>query len=196
MKHAQYLSQLDGASFDKKAWMIATFILIVINLGLSSALLLKKNTVQTTFLPPELHQPFSLNDGIYSHAYIEQIATWFISQTLNYTPSSFEYQLDTFLKHVDPALFSKLRQTLLQEFEDIKKQQRSSVFFTQKVRVRGLMAIVSGVRQIKVGMTEASLEQEHWYIKLTKRADGLVTLAEFKQVSDHDINVFMGAAKQ
>ena len=193
MKHDTYLSQLGGAAFDKKAWMVAALLSIVINVGLTSALLLKKNTVQTTFLPPELHQPFNLNDGIYSDAYIEQIATWFISQTLNYTPASFEYQLETFLKHVDPELFSVLRQTLLQEFEDIKKQQRSSTFFTQRVHVRGLLAIVSGVRQIKVGNTDASLEQEHWYIKLTKRTDGLVTLAEFKQVSESDIKVFTGA---
>ncbi len=193
MKHDTYLSQLGGAAFDKKAWMVAALLSIVINVGLTAALLLKKNTVQTTFLPPELHQPFNLNDGIYSDAYIEQIATWFISQTLNYTPASFEYQLETFLKHVDPELFSVLRQTLLQEFEDIKKQQRSSTFFTQRVHVRGLLAIVSGVRQIKVGNTDASLEQEHWYIKLTQRTDGLVTLAEFKQVSESDIKVFTGA---
>lgn len=193
MRHDHYLSQLGGATFEKKTWMLATFILLFINMGLTATLMLKKNTVQTTFLPPDLHQPFTLDDGIYSNAYIEQISTWFISQTLNYTPSSYEYQLDTFLKHVDPDLFSKLRLTLLQEFEDIKKQRRSSTFFPQKVHVRGLLAIVTGIRQIKVGNTDASMEQEHWYIQLTKRSDGLVTLAEFKQVSELDIKHFMGA---
>jgi type IV conjugative transfer system protein TraE len=193
MKHNMYLSQLGGAAFDKRAWMVVTFVLLVVNLGLTTALLVKKNTVQTTFLPPELHQPFTLNNGIYSNAYVEQISTWFISQTLNYTPASFEYQLDTFLKHVDPSLFSQLSQTLLQEFEDIKKQNRSSMFFPQTVRVRGLSAVITGIRQIKVGMTDASKEQENWFVKLTKRTDGLVSLAEFKQVTKNDTKAFMGA---
>ena len=191
MKHRQYLSELSGAAFDKRAWMAAFFISLLINTGLTAGLLLKKNTVQTTFLPPALHQPFTLNDRVYSNAYVEQVATWFISQTLIYTPASFEYQMSTFLKHVDPNLFTSLRQTLLQEFEDIKKQRRSSTFFTQKVRVKGLNAIVSGIRQIKIGSTDASLDQEHWLVKLTQRSDGLVTLAEFKKVTEQDANSFI-----
>ncbi len=192
MQHDRYLSLLAGTTFEKKSWMILAFLSLLVNLGLTTGLLLKKNTIQTTFIPPALHQPFTLNDGNYSNAYVEQLSTWFISQTLIYTPASFEYQMTTFLKHVDPDLFSKLRQTLLLEFEAIKKQNRSSTFFVQKVRVRGLSAVVSGVRQIKVGMTEASLEQEHWYVKLTQRQDGLVTLADVKKVSESDARAFSG----
>ena len=192
MQHDRYLSLLAGTTFEKKSWMLLAFLSLLVNLGLTTGLLLKKNTIQTTFIPPALHQPFTLNDGHYSNAYVEQLSTWFISQTLIYTPASFENQMTTFLKHVDPDLFSKLRQTLLLEYEAIKKQNRSSTFFVQKVRVRGLDAVVSGVRQIKVGMTEASLEQEHWHVKLTQRQDGLVTLADFKKVTESDAKAFSG----
>ncbi len=191
MKHTKYIGELGGANFDKKLLMVALIASLLVNLGLTASLLTKKDIFTTTFIPPELNQAFTLTDGNYSNAYVEQVSTWFLAQTLNYTPASFEYQMNTFLKHVDPALFSKLRQTLLVEFDDIKKQRRSSTFFTQKVRVKGLSALITGVRQIKVGSTEASLDKEHWYIQLTKRRDGLVTLADFKQVSETDANSFV-----
>ena len=191
MDHRKYMSELSGTAYEKRAWALAFFVSLLINAGLTAGILLTKNTIQTTFIPPNLHQAFTLNDEVYSNEYVEQVATWFISQTLIYTPESFKYQMSTFLKHVDPTLFTKLRQTLLQELEDIKKQRRSSTFFTQKVRVKGLSAIVTGVRQIKIGSTDASISQEHWHVKLTKRADGLVTLAEFKKVSEVDAANFI-----
>ena len=191
MDHRKYMSELSGTVHEKRAWALAFFVSLLINAGLTAGILLTKNTIQTTFIPPNLHQAFTLNDEVYSNEYVEQVATWFISQTLIYTPESFKYQMSTFLKHVDPTLFTKLRQTLLQELEDIKKQRRSSTFFTQKVRVKGLSAVVTGVRQIKIGSTDASIGQEHWHVKLTKRADGLVTLADFKEVSEVDAANFI-----
>lgn len=184
MNPDQYLSELGGVKRDKTAWMAAFFISLFINAGLTAGFLLKKEIIQTTFLPPEINQPFTLHNGVYSESYVTQVSTWFLSQTLIYTPSSYEYQMTTFLKHVDPELFSKLRQTLLQEFEDIKKQRRSSVFFTQKIRVKGLSAVITGLRQIKIGSTDATIKQEHWYVNLVKRSDGLVSLLEFKEVPE------------
>ncbi len=191
MKHDHYISELGGAKWDKRSWMAAFFISLIINAGLTAAILLKKEIIQTTFLPPEINQPFTFNNGTYSDSYVRQVSTWFLSQTLIYTPSSFEYQMTTFLKHVDPELFSKLRQTLLQEFGDIKKQRRSSIFFTQKIRVKGLSAVITGIRQIKIGNTDATIEQEHWYVNLVKRSDGLVSLLDFKKVSEADALAFL-----
>ncbi len=191
MKTDHYVSELGGAKWDKRSWMLAFFISLLINAGLTAGLLLKKENIQTTFLPPNIDQPFTLNNGTYSDSYVRQVSTWFISQTLIYTPASFEYQMTTFLKHVDPELFSKLRQTLLQEFEDIKKQRRSSIFFTQKIRVKGLTAVVTGIRQIKIGTTDATVEQEHWFVKLVKRTDGLVSLSEFRKVPESEAINFL-----
>jgi hypothetical protein len=157
--HRKYMSELSGTAYEKRAWTLAFFVSLLINAGLTAGILLTKNTIQTTFIPPNLHQAFTLNDEVYSNEYVEQVATWFISQTLIYTPESFKYQMST--------------------------------FFTQKVRVKGLSAIVTGVRQIKIGSTDASISQEHWHVKLTKRADGLVTLADFKEVSEVDAANFI-----
>lgn len=196
MDHKNYLGELGGARFDKKAWMVAFFISLFIIVGLTVALITKKDTSQTTFIPPGLSQPFKIVNGQYSTPYVEQVATWFISLALSYTPSSFEYQMNTFLKHIDPDLFSQLRQTLLEEFEDIKTQRRSSTFFVQRVVIRDLRAIVTGVRQIKIATTDASLEQEYWYVRLTQRQDGLITLAEFKEVMKQDVKAFTEGAKK
>ena len=191
MKHEHYLSELGGVAYNKKIWMIATILSVIVNLGLTAGLLTQKHTVQTVFLPPEINQPFTLTNGHYSNAYVEQVTTWFISQVLNYTPASFEHQMITFSKHIDPELFGDIQKTLLKQFNEIKRQNRSSTFFIQKVRIRGLMALITGIRQIKVGSTSATEEQQHWYVKLAKRKDGLVTLAEFKEVSQSDIKPFM-----
>ncbi len=99
--------------------------------------------------------------------------------------------MSTFLKHVDPSLFAQLKQTLVKELEDIRKQRRSSIFFPQRVHVRGLKAIVIGYRQIRIGSTATSDEKEQWYIQLTQRTDGLVTLADIKKVSEVDAAKFI-----
>jgi len=191
MKHDKYLSALNGSVYQRNAWMIALFISLIVNAGLTAALLLKKQSISTTFLPPVINQPFKLTDGRYSNSYIEQVATWFLAQTLNYTPSSYKYQMNTFLKHIDPELYGSLRQTLLEEFEDIKRQNRSSTFFVQKVRVKGMTAVVTGVRHIRIGSTDASSELEHWRLSFTQRLDGLVSLAKFDSISQRDANQFL-----
>ncbi|NNE63255.1 MAG: hypothetical protein HKN34_04160 [Gammaproteobacteria bacterium] len=195
MKHQKHLSELSGSISQRNAWMLAFFISLLINGALATGLLLKKQSVTTTFIPPVINQPFKLTDGRYSNAYVEQVSTWFISQTLNYSPASYEYQIDTFSKHVSPELYGKLRQTLLEEFEAIKKQNRSSSFFVRKVRVKGMEAIVSGVRKILIGNTNASTKEEHWRIRLDQRHDGLVTLAGIDIVSAGDANLFLSGNK-
>jgi len=191
MNHNKYLGALNGSVFQRNAWMIAFFISLLINVGLTAGLLLKKQSISATFLPPMISQPFQLVDGRYTNSYIEQVATWFLAQTLNYTPSSYKYQMNTFLKHIDPELYGTLRQTLLEEFEDIKRQNRSSTFFVQKVRVKGMSAVVTGVRHIRIGSTDASSEQENWLLVFTQRLDGLVSLAKFEPVSQRKANEFI-----
>ncbi len=191
MKPEHYMSRVAGATYDKRAWMLAFFFALIAVMSLSAALIFKKNSVQTIFLIPEINKAFTLSDGRYSPAYVEQVTTWFLSQTLNYHPSSYKYQMDTFLKHIDPALFGSLRQTLLQEFEDIQKQNRSSIFFIQDVVIKGLSAMITGVHEVRIGATEASSEQEHWYLRLTQRSDGLVTLADIKKVGPKEHKEFV-----
>ncbi len=191
MKTDQYMSRMAGATYDKRAWMLAFFFALIAIMSLSVALMFKKNSVQTVFLVPEINQAFTLKDGQYSPAYVEQVATWFLAQTLNYHPSSYKYQMSTFLKHVDPELFGRLRQSLLEEYEEIQKQRRSSTIFIQDVVIKGLSVMVTGVREIRIGATEASSEQEHWYLRLTQRQDGLVTLADIKQVDPKTYKEFV-----
>ncbi len=194
MKHDKHIGELKGLSSDKKVWMIAALLSLLVNIGLVSGLLSTKHTVQTTFIPPELNNPFTYTNGVYSKEYVEQVSTWFLSLVLNYTPASFKYQMMTFSKHIDPALFSKMRETLSDELKDIIKQNRSSTFFVQRVSILGLNAMVTGVRSITIGKTTATEEIEHWYIKLTKRKDGLVTLADFKKMSKDDVIAFKRGA--
>jgi len=191
MQRIKHTNELSGARHEKRIFIALLSMSILTNVGLMAGLLTKKDTHSATFIPPELDRPFTLTESGYSNAYVEQVSTWFLAQTLNYTPASFEYQMNTFLKHVDPDLFTQLRGTLLEEYQSIQKQRRSSTFFPQEVVIKGLSAIVTGTRQIKIGSTNASLNKEHWFVKLTKRHDGYVTLSDFKQVSDADAAGFM-----
>ncbi len=194
MQRAKHTNELSGARHEKRIFIALLTMSIITNVGLVAGLLTKKDTHSVSFIPPELNRPFTLTESGYSNAYVEQVATWFLAQTLNYTPASFEYQMNTFLKHVDPDLFTQLRGTLLEEYQSIQKQRRSSTFYPQEVQIKGLTAIVTGSRQIKIGSTNASLDKEHWFVKLTKRHDGYVTLSDFKQVSDSDAANFLQAS--
>jgi type IV conjugative transfer system protein TraE len=196
MKHDKHISERQGLVREKQIWMIATILSLVINVGLVIGLLAKKHTIQTTFLPPEINNPFTYTNGQYSREYVEQVSTWFLTLVLNYTPASFKYQMLTFSKHIDPALYSKMREILSNELKDIIKQSRSSTFFIQRVSIVGLNAMVTGIRSITVGKTTATEEIENWYVKLSKRSDGLVTLADFKKMSNADVIAFRKGAIQ
>ena len=192
MKQDQYLSQLSGARFDKKIWMVAALISIVINAGLTAGLLIKKNTVQTILVPPEISKPFSMTDGNFNNAYIEQVSSWFVTLMLNYTPASFKYQMITFSKYIDPSLYAEIQKNLRQQLDDIQKQNRTSTFFIQKIHTRGLSAIIEGLREIKIGDTVATHELEYWYVKFNKHPDGQIALLKFKQVKKSDLAQFLG----
>ena len=197
MKHDKHIGELKGLTRDKQVLVTVIMLSLILNVGLVASLLTQKHTVQTTFIPPELNTPFTYTNRVYSKEYVEQVSTWFLTLVLNYTPASFKYQMLTFSKHIDPALYSKMREVLSDELKDIIKQSRSSTFFIQRVSIAGLSAMVTGVRSITIGKTKATEEIEHWYVKLSKRRDGLVTLADFKKMSKADVIAFkQGAAFQ
>lgn len=191
MRSDKHTSEISGNAYQRRSWMLAALISLAVNLVLAFGLATQKQTVQQTFIPPELDKPFLLKDGQYNNAYVEQVATWFLSMALNYTPASFKYQMITFSKHIDPELYGEMRKILRKELDDITRQNRSSTFFVQKVRIRGMNALVTGIRRISIGATPATEEQQHWLVKLTQRRDGLVTLADFKQVDAAAVKDFM-----
>ena len=190
MKEQNYESQLGAASASSRFWMVAFFVTLIITLLLSVTLLSRKETVQTVLITPGMSQPFTLTDGRFSNSYVEQASTWFLAMTLNYTPKTYEYQMNTFLKYVDPSYFSRLRTALIKERDDILQQRRSSTFFPQTVDIRGGEALITGVRKVTVGNIEATHEQQFWWIKLNQRQDGLVSVADLREITDADAKVF------
>ena len=52
MKHQKHLSELSGSISQRNAWMLAFFISLLINGALATGLLLKKQSVTTTFTMP------------------------------------------------------------------------------------------------------------------------------------------------
>ncbi len=70
MKTDNYLSQLDGSRFQRRIWMLAFFISLVVNAGMVAILLTKKDTIRSTFITPNINQPFSYTDGRFSSSYV------------------------------------------------------------------------------------------------------------------------------
>jgi len=191
MREDAHIGLLGQVSQQRRFWMLAAGTSLLVNLLLAVSLMTSKHTVQTVFIPPQLDRPFELRDGQFNNAYVEQVATWFLSMALNYTPASFKYQMITFSRHIDPELYGEMRKVLKGQLDEIMRQNRSSTFFIQKVRIRGLTALVTGIRRVRIGATEATEEQQHWMVKLSERRDGLVTLADFKQVDAAAVKRFM-----
>lgn len=185
MKHGIFQSAMVDMRRNVALWMGIGLLSIATNAMLVTWLMINNPREVHTLLPPEVDRPFSIHGNNYSKDYIEQMSTWFVSQVLTYTPATFEYQKNTFLKYADPEYYGALNATLTKDAEYIKQQQVTSSFFPKEFKARGMMGTVTGTLITYVGQHKVAEKDTTWQIKYRPlEPTGRIAVTDFREIKD------------
>ena len=116
-------------------------------------------------LQPVLRTPLTLSSSGVSKEYLEAVTRDAAVLTLNRTPQSLDYWMNSVLEMVHPSAYGEVKADLLKIAED---QRGSSIaqFFTMeslKVDTEGLSSEVSGTLHTMVGRQEVSAVQKTFH---------------------------------
>lgn len=117
-----------------------------------------------TLVPPTLSQAFTVSDGAVDEPYLQQMAHYLLHLKLNITPASVGRQFGLLLDYVDETSWHSVQPKLLREAKVIKKDNISSQFAVEDVRISldTLQVQLYGTLQKHVG--QRALEPEmKWY---------------------------------
>nr|AKN38909.1 IncF plasmid conjugative transfer pilus assemblyprotein TraE [Vibrio splendidus] len=117
-----------------------------------------------TLIPPTLSQAFTISDGAVDEPYLQQMAHYLLHLKLNITPASVGRQFGLLLDYVDETSWHSVQPKLLREATVIKKNNISSQFAVEDVRISldTLQVQLYGTLQKHVG--QRALEPEmKWY---------------------------------
>ncbi|WP_213902907.1 type IV conjugative transfer system protein TraE, partial [Vibrio crassostreae] len=88
-----------------------------------------------TLIPPTLSQAFTVSDGTVDEPYLEQMADYLLYLKLNITPASVGRQFGQLLEYLDETSWHIVQPKLLREATVIKKDNISSQFSVESVRI-------------------------------------------------------------
>lgn len=96
----------------------------------------------TTIVPPEIKQSFWISHNKVSASYLEEMGSYVIQLSENYTPKNIDYKHNSLLKRVDPSSYSALKLQLEEKAEHVKRNDISSVFHESGVVIDEAKMIV------------------------------------------------------
>ena len=181
MQLRQYDSRLANAQHLTRHLALACLVSVLTCGGLvigSFSLLVRK---QTVLLPPQLTSPVSFEAGRYSEEYLGQMARFFASIALNYTPASYEYQMREFLRYADPGAYGALKLKLTEEGELLKRRGWSAAFFPSGVVVRGNAVAVKGIQRTYVGELLSGEKKAAWFVQFAVAPSGQIAITAFRE---------------
>ena len=184
-KHV-YDSRLQTANRTVKTAMLVCGFLAIANVVLTGVVWKTLGTQRQVLVFPDMKGPVSFDGrGRYNEEYLGQMATWFAQLTLTYHPSSYDYQVQEFLKYADPAAYGALKAQLLAEKARLARRNYSSVFYPEGVEVQNGVVGIRGRLQTYVGSRQIEDRQAAWRVAFTRLSTGRIAVRELKE-TDYD----------
>ncbi|EJG1645635.1 type IV conjugative transfer system protein TraE [Vibrio harveyi] len=136
-----------------------------------------------TLVPPSISKAFTISDGDVDEPYLEQMADYLLYLKLNVTPGSVGRQFGQLLDYVDEQHWHTLQPKLLREANIIKKDNISSQFSVEEVRIslETLQVQLYGKLQKYVGQRPLKPEMK-WYQVNFSYDHGVIGLLSIEQV--------------
>ncbi|WP_101961128.1 type IV conjugative transfer system protein TraE [Vibrio harveyi] len=136
-----------------------------------------------TLVPPSISKAFTISDGDVDEPYLEQMADYLLYLKLNVTPGSVGRQFGQLLDYVDEQHWHTLQPKLLREANIIKKDNISSQFSVEEVRIslETLQVQLYGKLQKYVGQRPLEPEMK-WYQVSFSYDHGVIGLLSIEQV--------------
>ncbi|CAK1711595.1 conjugal transfer pilus assembly protein TraE [Vibrio crassostreae] len=136
-----------------------------------------------TLVPPTLSQAFTVSDGAVDEPYLEQMADYLLYLKLNITPASVGRQFGQLLEYLDETSWYNVQPKLLREATVVKKDNISSQFSVESVRISldTLQVQLYGKLQKHVGQRALDPEMK-WYQVNFSYDQGVIGLLSIEEV--------------
>ncbi|GEA23771.1 hypothetical protein VH1807_contig00039-0021 [Vibrio harveyi] len=136
-----------------------------------------------TLVPPSISKAFTISDGDVDEPYLEQMADYLLYLKLNVTPGSVGRQFGQLLDYVDEQHWHIIQPKLLREANIIKKDNISSQFSVEEIRIslETLQVQLYGKLQKYVGQRPLEPEMK-WYQVSFSYDHGVIGLLSIEQV--------------
>lgn len=185
MNKDKYLSALVSANYKTAVWMLMSGALLVTNLILCLFLFTADLTEKTIVVPPDLVKPFSIHKNQISPSYIEQMTHYLSQLLLTYHDDNITAQLDSVLRHADPAAYAHLKAEFHAQAERVSRHQIGSVFYPMGIHIAKLTATINGELVSMIGQKIVSRKQKYYQFQYDYR-NGSFYLVKFQELEKLD----------
>ena len=181
MRLARYRSALAEALWRRNAWMTIAAVMAVSNVVLTAWLVRVDVREKTIVAPPVLEKSFWVHGDEVSPEYLEQMALFFAGLALTYHPDNVDDQVRLFLRYADPAVYGALASRLEADAEKVRRNNLSSVFYPQEVRIKGRRVALTGQLATFVGRKSVETRQGVFRFRFEYRG-GRLFVSGFEEV--------------
>ena len=167
MNKSFFENHLGFLLFQRNFLLSISFLLAIALIVLTSFLFFKQERI--VIVPPVVEKEFWVDYQGVSPTYLEQFG-YFLSQLLlAKSPQSASNQRTVLLRHVDPSYAGILKKRLIEEEEQLKKQNASYVFYPVDIKIdpKQMSLLLIGDRQIHVSGKEISSARESYLLRFS-----------------------------
>lgn len=178
----RFRSNLSDAQWGRRLWFGVASSMVVSNIMLVTFLVTSDMHEKIVFVPPEIEQPFWIHGEEASPEYLIQVAEWFTSLALSYTPKNVDYRSSVFLRYAAPESLGTLQSHLQDEAIRIKRNEMTSMFYPVDAKVRDDYVAIIGQQVLRVGKEIVSDNRIAYRMRF-RRQGGFIQILEFKEVN-------------
>ena len=151
------------------------------NAGLAVGILRVDTQEKIIVTPPVVEKSFWIHGAEVSPEYLEQMALFFAGLALTYHPDNIDDQVRIFLRYADASAYGPLSTRLEADAERVRRNNLSSVFYPQEVRIRDREVALTGQLTTFVGQKRVGTRQAVFRFGFAFRG-GRLFVAEFEEV--------------
>ncbi|MBP9777632.1 MAG: type IV conjugative transfer system protein TraE [Rickettsiaceae bacterium] len=169
----------------QRNYSICLNVFLAFTLVITLLVILKRSNLQTTIvIPAGLSERVRISQSGVDEPFLNQWTEFLTALKLNITPDTAILKQNTLLKYVDSGQYGAIKAHLASEFEKIKKDEISTVFFpseTKVINMDNLVTNISGVLKVYIGEELNKSEKLTYELKF-KYDSGRLLLTSFKEV--------------
>jgi conjugal transfer pilus assembly protein TraE len=167
--------------------LLCTIGLLFAVVILGGALATQLNSKSRTLVPPVISQAFTISDGAVDSSYLQQMGEYTTYLKLNVTPKNVERQYGQLLDYVGSEAWSDIQPTLMADAQQITKENVSSRFDVDEVKVSldTLQVKLTGTLQKHVGSRALEPELTSYIVDFAYEY-GVISLLSIRKIKDKE----------
>ena len=159
-------------------WIVMAGILGISNLGLIMLCQHAFKEQKIIITPLTGDHVFEFVHGGVSSNYLQEVASYFVSNMLTYSPETVAWQLEAVLPLLDPDCYQATQKTFKRQVDWVRQKNISSVYYESGVTVHGLQVKIDGI--LKIIMAGEEIAQKSYSVDVYfSNRTGQLLISEF-----------------